>query len=99
MKKKLHFLYVVLMAMLLIPCQSNAQFWSENFDNLTSGVPEGWVVEGSAPADYYWKVASSSYPGVDGSKCLYYNTYTSATKSKTAILKTKATLRVPTIII
>ena len=72
MKKKLHFLSVLLVAMLLIPWQLSAQnLLDENFDNLTSGVPEGWSVEGSTSPSYHWSYYS--YNGWDNTVCLRFN--------------------------
>ena len=86
MKKKLHFLSALLVAMLLIPWQLNAQVLSENFDNLDSGVPTGWVVEGNAGSSYNWQVTGSSYPGYNDTKGLWFNSYY-ADNGATAILK------------
>ncbi|MBR6520761.1 MAG: fibronectin type III domain-containing protein, partial [Paludibacteraceae bacterium] len=86
MKKKLHFLSALLVAMLLIPWQLNAQVLSENFDNLTSGVPAGWVVEGNAGSSYNWQVTGYSYPGYNDTKGLWFNSYY-ADNGATAILK------------
>ena len=86
MKKKLHFLSALLVAMLLIPWQLNAQVLSENFDNLSSGVPTGWVVEGNAGSNYNWQVTGSSYPGYNDTKGLWFNSYY-ADNGATAILK------------
>ena len=96
MKKKLHFLWALLVAMLLIPGQLDAQLLSENFDNLTSGVPTGWTVEGdaySSYAEYRWQ-STAAYGGYsslpsNGTRGLYFNCY-SASTGKTAILKTPA---------
>ena len=96
MKKKLHFLWALLVAMLLIPGQLSAQLLSENFDNLTSGVPTGWTVEGdaySSYAEYRWQ-STAAYGGYsslpsNGTRGLYFNCY-SASTGKTAILKTPA---------
>ncbi|MBO5728279.1 MAG: chitobiase/beta-hexosaminidase C-terminal domain-containing protein [Paludibacteraceae bacterium] len=85
MKKKLHFLWVLLVAMLLIPGQLDAQILSENFDNLESGVPTGWTVAGDA-GSYNWQVTGSSYPGYNDTKGLYFNSYY-ASNGATAVLK------------
>ena len=85
MKKKLHFLWALLVAMLLIPGQLDAQILSDNFDNLESGVPTGWTVEGDA-GSYNWQVTGSSYPGYNDTKGLYFNSYY-ASNGATAVLK------------
>ena len=84
MKKKLHFLSALLVAMLLIPWQLNAQVLSENFDNLDSGVPTGWVVEGNAGSSYNWQVTGYSYPGYNDTKGLWFNSY-DASNGATAV--------------
>ena len=96
MKKKLHFFSILLVAMLFLPWQLNAQYLiEENFDNLTSGVPEGWISEGTAIEESYyygttdnrWKTTTgTSFKGWDNTKGLYFNCY-SAKKGQTAILK------------
>ena len=98
MKKNLLFLCLLFVAMLLMPWQLKAQYLiEENFDNLTSGVPEGWVVEGTAfyesyysSSEYRWQSTYGNYycgkKGWDGTEGLFFNTY-SASKGQTAILK------------
>ena len=94
MKKKLHFLYVALVAMMLIPWQLNAQvLLNENFDLVESGVPTGWSVEGTAYDatsvyyNYAWQSTKGSYAsGWNGTYGLYFNCYNAST-GKTAILK------------
>ena len=97
MKKKLHFLSVLLIAMLFLPWQLNAQYLiEENFDNLNSSVPEGWVVSGTAitesyyfPKDNRWQSTASSSGSAKGwgeTIGIYFNCY-SAKKGETAILK------------
>ena len=72
MKKKLHFLSILLVTMLFLPWQLSAQnLLDENFDNLTSGVPEGWSVEGSTSQGYHWSYYS--YKGWDNTACLRFN--------------------------
>lgn len=95
MKKKLHFL-VVLITMLFMPTLLKAQYLiEENFDNLASGVPEGWTSEGTAIEESYyfgttdnrWQTTTgTSFKGWDNTKGLYFNCY-SAKKGQTAILK------------
>lgn len=89
MKKKLHFLSVLLVAMLFLPWQLNAQnLLDENFDNLTSGVPEGWVVEGTETT-HKWKSTNDGYSTSnllwDGTPGLFFNCYYA--KYTTSILK------------
>ena len=87
MKKIYSFLTALLVAMLLIPWQLNAQvLLEENFDNASS-VPSGWVVDGTAHSswsEYRWQIGSY---GWDGSKALFFNTMY-APSGQTAILKT-----------
>ena len=91
MKKKLHFLYVVLVAMMLIPWQLSAQvLLNENLDNLTSGVPTGWSVEGTASSKYQWQ-STAAYSGwnslkTNGTPGLYFECYY-ASGGSTSILK------------
>ncbi len=86
MKKVYSLLTAMLMAMLLIPWQLNAQvLLNENFDTLTSGVPTGWVAEGTYSDS--WQSTSGSYvQGWENTAGLYFNCY-SATTGLTAILK------------
>ena len=94
MKKVYAFFTALLVAMLLIPWQLNAQvLLNENFDNLTSGVPTGWSVEGTASSSYHWK-STESYSGwsslkTNGTPGLYFYCYY-ASKGSTSILKTPA---------
>jgi hypothetical protein len=87
MKKKLHFLWALLVAMLLIPGQLKAQvLLEENFDNATA-VPTGWVVDGTAYnswSEYRWQIGNY---GWENSKALFFNTMY-ASSGLTAILKT-----------
>ncbi len=90
MKKIYSFLTALLVAMLLIPWQLNAQVLSEDFDDLTSGVPEGWVVEGNA--NYPWRSTnqysgSTTLPYYNGTAGLHFYTYSSSTGQQ-SILKT-----------
>ena len=94
MKKKLHFLCVLFVAVLLMPWQLKAQTWSEDFNSISSGVPEGWSVEGSVSSSYNWQSTGyTSYPDVssvewEGTNGLYRNCYYGGS-STTAILKSK----------
>ena len=90
MKKKLHFLSALLVAMLLIPWHLNAQILSENFDNLESGIPTGWTVEGTA-TDYHWSVYEYG-PYGDSGKSLSFNSYW-ASSGTTSILKIPFSLK------
>ena len=94
MKKVYNFLTALLVAMLLIPWQLNAQvLLNENFDDLTAGVPKGWVVEGTASSSYHWQ-STVSYSGwsslkTNGTPGLYFYCYY-ASSGSTSILKTPA---------
>ena len=79
---------------MLIPWQLNAQvLLNENFDNLTSGVPTGWSVEGTASSKYQWKstVAYSGWNSLktNGTPGLYFECYY-ASSGSTSILKSPA---------
>ena len=82
MKKVYSFLTALLVAMLLIPSQLNAQILSANFDDGT--LPEGWVVEGNA-GSYNWQPTTSYRYGDSGSG-MFFNSYY-ASDGATAILK------------
>ena len=86
MKKVYSFLTVLLVSMMLIPWQLNAQILlDENFDDLTSGVPEGWVAEGTYSKS--WQSTKDSYTsGWENSYGVFFNCY-SASTGLTAILK------------
>ena len=86
MKKVYSFLTALLVATLLIPWQLNAQILlNENFDTLTSGVPKGWVAEGTYSQS--WQSTKDSYTsGWENSYGLFFNCY-SASTGLTAILK------------
>ena len=100
MKKKLHFLSVLLVALLFLPWQLNAQTWSEDFNSISSGVPEGWTSEGSSYYGVWQSTGSTSYPDVssvewEGTNGLYVNCYygynsTAILKSRTFSLKGQA---------
>lgn len=100
MKKKLHFLSVLLIAMLFLPWQLSAQTWSEDFNSISSGVPEGWTSEGSSYYGVWQSTGSTSYPDVssvewEGTNGLYVNCYygynsTAILKSRTFSLKGQA---------
>ncbi len=90
MKKKLHFLSALLVAMLLIPWHLNAQILSENFDNLGSGIPTDWTVEGTATG-YHWSVYEYG-PYGDSGKSLSFNSYW-AGRGTTSILKIPFSLK------
>ena len=86
MKKVYSFLTALLVTTLLIPWQLNAQILlDENFDDLTSGVPEGWVAEGTYSKS--WQSTKDSYTsGWENSYGVFFNCY-SASTGLTAILK------------
>ena len=94
MKKVYAFFTALLVAMLLIPWQLNAQvLLNENFDTLQSGVPTGWSVEGTASSSYHWQ-STESYSGwsslkTNGTPGLYFYCYY-AFGGLTSILKTPA---------
>ncbi len=79
----------LLVAMLLIPWQLNAQvLLNENFDTTESGVPEGWVTDGTYSNS--WQSTKGSYTnGWENTYGVYFNCY-SASKGLTAILKSPA---------
>ena len=86
MKKVYSFLTALLVTTLLIPWQLNAQILlDENFNDLTSGVPEGWVAEGTYSKS--WQSTKDSYiSGWENSYGVFFNCY-SASTGLTAILK------------
>ena len=87
MKKVYSLLTALLVSMMLIPWQLNAQILlNENFDTLESGVPTGWVAEGTYSNS--WQSTKGSYTsGWENSYGVYFNCY-SASTGLTAILKT-----------
>ena len=87
MKKVYSLLTALLVSMMLIPWQLNAQILlSENFDTLESGVPTGWVAEGTYSNS--WQSTKGAYTsGWENSYGVYFNCY-SASTGLTAILKT-----------
>ena len=87
MKKVYSLLTALLVTMLLTSWQLNAQvLLNENFDAVESGVPTGWIAEGTYSNS--WQSTKGSYAtGWENSYGLYFNCY-SASSGKTAILKT-----------
>ena len=87
MKKVYAFFTALLVTMLLTSWQLNAQvLLNENFDAVESGVPTGWVAEGTYSKS--WQSTKGAYTsGWENSYGVYFNCY-SASSGLTAILKT-----------
>lgn len=66
------------------PCGVIAVFpWTENFNTLTSGIPDCWTLSGTSSESYNWSSYSSGYEG----KCLQFNSYYN-TSGNTGLLHT-----------